>query len=112
MANAGGVGAWRDGNFGKIGGQMKRSLFALMIVAALVAPLLARLFRDRLTSAAYVVVLNKQDPSPLLPESDDEQEGAADKSVDKPADKDADKEKKDESKEEISHFQVAIGASA
>jgi tricorn protease len=53
-------------------------------------------FNRAQTSAAYVVVLNKQDPSPLLPESDDEQEGAADKSVDKPAAKDTDKDKKDE----------------
>ena len=48
------------------------------------------------TSAAYVVVLNKQDPSPLLPESDDEQESTADKPVEKSADKENDKEKKDE----------------
>ena len=36
-------------------------------------------FNRARTSAAYVVVLEQEDPSPLLPESDDEQEGAADK---------------------------------
>ena len=51
-------------------------------------------FNRAQTSAAYVVVLNKKDPSPLLPESDDEQEGAADKPAEKSADQD--KEKKDE----------------
>ena len=41
-------------------------------------------------------MLNKQDPSPLLPESDDEKEGAADKPAEKSADNNQDKEKKDE----------------
>ena len=53
-------------------------------------------FNRAQTSAAYVVVLNKKDPSPLLPESDDEQEGAADKPAEKSADQNKDKEKKDE----------------
>lgn len=49
------------------------------------------------TSAAYVVVLNQKDPSPLLPESDEEKDAPADKDG-KPKD-DKDKEKKPEAKE-------------
>src|SRR5262249_21005701 len=45
-------------------------------------------FNRGMTSSAYVVVLSKDDPSPLLPESDDEKETAA-----KPGEKPADKEK-------------------
>jgi tricorn protease len=46
------------------------------------------------TSSAYVVVLNKDDPSPLLPESDDEKDAPA-KPGDKPNDKDKEKAKKE-----------------
>ena len=49
-------------------------------------------FNRAVTSSAYVVVLSKDDPSPLLPESDDEKDAPA-KPADKPADKD--KAKKD-----------------
>jgi tricorn protease len=49
-------------------------------------------FNRAQTSSAYLVVLSKDDPSPLLPESDDEKEAPA-KPAEKPADKD--KEKKD-----------------
>jgi tricorn protease len=46
------------------------------------------------TSSAYLVVLNKDDPSPLLPESDDEKDkDSPSKPGDKPADKEKDKEK-------------------
>jgi tricorn protease len=45
-------------------------------------------FNRAQTSSAYVVVLGKDDPSPLLPESDDEKDAPA-----KPAEKPADKEK-------------------
>jgi tricorn protease len=48
-------------------------------------------FNRAQTSSAYVVVLNKDDPSPLLPESDDEK----DESADKPSEKEKAKEKKE-----------------
>jgi tricorn protease len=44
-------------------------------------------FNRAQTSSAYVVVLSKDDPSPLLPESDDEKDAPA-KAADKPSDKD------------------------
>src|SRR5205085_12372180 len=44
------------------------------------------------TSSVYLVVLSKDDPSPLLPESDDEK---GTKPTDKEADKEKAKEKKD-----------------
>ena len=50
------------------------------------------------TSSAYVMVLSKEDPSPLLPESDDEKDAAAkpgDKDKDKPKDAKDNKEKKE-----------------
>src|SRR4030095_12332825 len=48
------------------------------------------------TRNAYVVVVDKDDPSPLAPESDDEKDPKdADKEKDKDKDKDKDKEKKD-----------------
>jgi tricorn protease len=60
-------------------------------------------FNRAQSSAVYVIVLNKQDPSPLLPESDDEKEAAADKPADKPGDKDKkeEKEKKDPPKVQV-----------
>jgi tricorn protease len=48
-------------------------------------------FNRARTSSPYVLVLSKDDPSPLLPESDDEKDADANK--DKPADKPADKGK-------------------
>jgi tricorn protease len=51
-------------------------------------------FNRAQTSSAYVVVLSKDDPSPLLPESDDEKDDPA-SPADKPADKDRAKEKKE-----------------
>ena len=60
-------------------------------------------FNRAQSSAAYVIVLNKQDPSPLLPESDDEKEAGADKSAEKSADKEKKdiKEKKDAPKVQV-----------
>jgi tricorn protease len=52
-------------------------------------------FNRAMTSSAYVVVLSKDDPSPLLPESDDEKDAAA-KKDEKPADKEKEKEKEKE----------------
>ncbi|HEX5271551.1 MAG TPA: protease, partial [Gemmataceae bacterium] len=45
-------------------------------------------FNRAQTSSPYVIVLSKDDPSPLLPESDDEKDAAAAKPPEKPADKD------------------------
>jgi tricorn protease len=52
-------------------------------------------FNRARTSTAYVVVLSKDDPSPLLPESDDEKEAkeGQDDKADKPADKGKEKPK-------------------
>jgi tricorn protease len=50
------------------------------------------------TRSAYVVVLSKDDPSPLAPESDDEKE-KKDADKDKNKEKDKDKDKKDAAKE-------------
>jgi tricorn protease len=55
-------------------------------------------FNRAQTNSPYVVVLSKDDPSPLLPESDDEKDAPA-KPADKPADKGA--EKKDAPKVKI-----------
>jgi tricorn protease len=51
-------------------------------------------FNRAMTSTVYLVVLGKDEPSPLLPESDDEKDPTA-KPADKEADKDKDKDKKD-----------------
>ena len=51
----------------------------------------------RTSRSAYVAVLNKDLPSPLAPESDEEKAGAADK--DKSPDKDKDKQKEKDNKE-------------
>jgi tricorn protease len=56
------------------------------------------------TSSAYVVVLNKDDPSPLHPESDEEKDSSA-KPTDKPADKDKGKEKE---KKELPKVQIDL----
>ena len=45
MADARGVGAWRDSNFGEIGGQMKRSLLAVLILLPVAVPLGAKVPR-------------------------------------------------------------------
>jgi tricorn protease len=47
------------------------------------------------TSALYMVVLNKDEPSPLLPESDDEKDASAKTTDKEKKDKDKEKEKKD-----------------
>jgi tricorn protease len=58
------------------------------------------------SSAAYIVVLNKKDPSPLLPESDDEKDAAAkdgEKKDDKDKKDDADKKDDGEKKDNKDH---------
>jgi tricorn protease len=54
----------------------------------------------RVTRSVYVVVLRKEDPSPLAPESDDEKPADAAKKDDKDKDKDADKAR-DKDKEPV-----------
>jgi tricorn protease len=49
-------------------------------------------FNRAQTNSAYLIVLSKDDPSPLLPESDEEKEAAA-KAAEKEKEKDKDKEK-------------------
>ncbi len=65
-------------------------------------------FNRGMTSSVYLVVLSKDDPSPLLPESDEEKDLAA-----KPAEKSADKEKdkakeKEKAKPEIPKVRIDL----